>query len=139
LLLQMADWLAAHRRFITHLLMDAADGEPAAARFVGSLAGRHPLLVLRVIAEAQAARALPTAPPINVLLYLMGATALPVLLAERLGESKLVAADLSRTLRGYAQERAHRVQRLDWALAGLAQETRDDIVTTRTNRGRRAR
>jgi AcrR family transcriptional regulator len=122
LLVQLADWLATHRRFVTHVLMDAAAGEPAAARFVRTLAGRHPALILRVIGEAQAARALPRAEPINVLMYLMGSLALPLLLAERLSETQLTPAALTRALARYAQERAFRLQRLDWALAGLSME-----------------
>jgi TetR/AcrR family transcriptional repressor of nem operon len=125
LVLQMADWAAENRRFITHVLMDAAGGEPAAVKFVGSLAGRHPVLILRVIGEAQAARALPRCEPINVLLFLMGAIALPMLLVERMSEARLAPAELTRALSRYAHEREFREQRLDWALAGLERENRN--------------
>jgi len=125
LVLQMADWAADNRRFITHVLMDAAGGEPAAVRFVGSLAGRHPVLILRVIGEAQAARVLPAGEPVNVLLFLMGAIALPILLVERMSEARLGPADLTRALSRYAHEREFREQRLDWALAGLARENKN--------------
>jgi AcrR family transcriptional regulator len=126
LLAQLADWMAQHRRFITHILIDAAAGERAAVRFVRSLAGRHPALILRVIAEGQAARALPPTEPLNILMFLMGALALPVLLAERLAETRLAAPELTRALARYARERPYRMQRLDWALAGLAEEVRHD-------------
>lgn len=131
LVLQMADWAAENRRFITHVLVDAARGEPAAVQFVRSLAGRHPMLILRVIGEAQAARALPPGEPINVLLFLMGAIALPMLLAERLAEARLGPAELARTLSRYAHEREFREQRLDWALAGLTKESRNAKRTSR--------
>jgi AcrR family transcriptional regulator len=123
LVLQMADWAAANLRLITHVLIDAAGGEPAAMRFVRSLAGRHPALMLRVIVEAQAARALPPGEPINMLLFLMGAIALPMLLVERMTEARLAPAELSRALLRLAHEREFREQRLDWALAGLAKES----------------
>jgi hypothetical protein len=105
--------------------MDAAGGEPAAVKFVGSLAGRHPVLILRVIGEAQAVRALPRGEPVNVLLFLMGAIALPILLVERMSEARLAPAQLRRALSRYAHEREFREQRLDWALAGLARENRN--------------
>lgn len=125
LVLQMADWAADNRRFITHVLMDAAGGEPAAVKFVGSLAGRHPALILRVVGEAQAVRALPPCEPVNVLLFLMGAIALPILLVERMGEARLAPAGLAESLARYAHEREFREQRLDWALAGLATENKN--------------
>jgi len=132
LVLQMADWAADNRRFITHVLMDAAGGEPAAVRFVGSLAGRHPVLILRVIGEAQAARVLPAGEPVNVLLFLMGAIALPMLLVERMSEARIAPADLTKALSRYAHEREFREQRLDWALAGLARENKNAKRTSAT-------
>jgi AcrR family transcriptional regulator len=131
LLVQLADWLETHGRFVTHVLMDAAAGEAAAARFVRTLAGRHPALILRVIGEAQATGSLPRTPPINVLLYLMGALALPLLLAERLSETRLTAPTLTRELARFAQQRPHRLQRLDWALAGLASEAQHETARHR--------
>ncbi len=131
LVLQLGDWAAANSRFITHVLMDAASGEAAAQQFVRSLANRHPALILRVVAEAQRARELPRGEPLNVLLFLMGAVALPILLTDRLAEARLAPAELTRTLVRFAREREHRVQRLDWALRGLIRESRDEKAHTR--------
>lgn len=131
LILQLADWAAANSRFITHVLMDAAAGEPAAQQFVRSLAGRHPALILRALAEAQRAGELPRGEPLNMMLFLMGAIALPILLTERLAEARLAPAELTRALSKFAREREHRVQRLDWALAGLTREVRDGSHATR--------
>jgi AcrR family transcriptional regulator len=131
LVLQLGDWAAANSRFITHVLMDAASGEVAAQRFVRSLADRHPALILRVVAEAQRARELPRGEPLNVMLFLMGAIALPILLTDRLAEAKLAPAELTRTLVRFARERAHRVQRLDWALGGLIRENLDEPIQAR--------
>lgn len=128
LLLQLGDWAATNSRFITHVLMDAASGEAAAQQFVRSLADRHPALILRVVAEAQRARELPRGEPLNVVLFLMGAIALPILLADRLAEARLAPAELTRQLVEFARERKHRVQRLDWALGGLTREARHGQV-----------
>jgi AcrR family transcriptional regulator len=124
LLLQLGDWAAANSRFITHVLIDAAAGEAAAQRFVRTLADRHPALILQVVAEAQRARELPRGEPLNVMLFLMGAIALPILLIDRLAEARLAPAALTRALVGLSRERLHREQRLDWALAGLLQDAR---------------
>jgi AcrR family transcriptional regulator len=131
LVLQLADWAAANSHFITHVLMDAAAGEPAAQQFVRSLAGRHPSLILRVLAEAQRVGELPRGEPLNMLLFLMGAIALPILMTERLVEARLAPTELARALTSFAREREHRVQRLDWALAGLTREVRHGKKPTR--------
>ena len=130
-LLQLGDWAATNSRFITHVLMDAASGEAAAQQFVRSLADRHPALILRVVAEAQRARELPRGEPLNVVLFLMGAIALPILLADRLAQARLAPAGLTRLLVEFARERKHRVQRLDWALGGLTREARHGQVQAR--------
>lgn len=122
LLLQLGDWAAKNSRFITHVLMDAAAGEAAAQHFVATLADRHPALILRVVKEAQRSGALPRAEPLNVLLFLMGAIALPILLTDRLAELHLAPAQLTRALTQFSRDRRHREQRLDWALAGLRRE-----------------
>jgi len=124
LLLQLGDWAASNSRFITHVLVDAAAGEAAAQHFVATLADRHPALILRVIREAQRSGALPRAEPLNVMLFLMGAIALPMLLTDRLAEVRLAPARLTSTLVATSRGRKHREQRLDWALAGLLQEAR---------------
>jgi len=125
LLLQLGDWASTNSRFITHVLIDAAAGEAAAQRFVRTLADRHPALILRVVAEAQRAGALARGEPLNIVLFLMGAIALPILLADRLAEARLASAQLTRALGTFARERRHREQRLDWALAGLLRKAGD--------------
>ena len=65
LVLQLAGWAAANSRFITTLVLDAAAGEAAAQRFLRSLAGRHPPLILRVLREGQKAGELRAADPLH--------------------------------------------------------------------------
>lgn len=120
LLLQVSDWGARNSRFIAHLLADADAGETAAREFVRTLGGRHPALILQVIREAQRARELPRGNPLNLMLYLGGAVALPMLLAARLDSTRAVPPAFMQTLGELARQRRYRAQRLDWALRGLA-------------------
>lgn len=120
LLLQVSDWGARNSRFIAHLLADADAGEAAARGFVRTLGGRHPALILQVIRDAQRAHELPRGNPLNLMLYLGGAVALPMLLAARLDSTQAVPAAFMQTIGNLARERRYRAQRLDWALRGLA-------------------
>lgn len=119
LLLQLAGWAAANSRFITTLVLDAAGGEAAAQRFLRSLAGRHPPLILRVLKEGQQAGVLRPADPLHQLLFLMSALALPILLADRVAGSGLAPRSIAAPIRRLATDHAAIEQRLDWALAGL--------------------
>jgi TetR/AcrR family transcriptional repressor of nem operon len=125
LVLQLAGWAAANSRFITTLVLDAAAGEAAAQRFLRSLAGRHPPLILRVLREGQQAGELRAADPLHQLLFLMSALALPILLTDRIAASGLAPRVLAATMRRFARDRASIEERLDWALAGLSREARD--------------
>ncbi|HET9023784.1 MAG TPA: TetR/AcrR family transcriptional regulator [Burkholderiaceae bacterium] len=125
LVLQLATWAAANSRFITTLVLDAAAKEPAAQRFLRSLAGRHPPLILRVLREGQQAGELRTADPLHQLLFLMSAMALPILLTDRMADSGLAPRVLAATLRRFARDRHSIEQRLDWVLAGLSMEAAD--------------
>lgn len=125
LLLQLASWASANSRFIATLVLDAAAGEKAAQQFLRSLAGRHPPLILHVLREGQKAGVLRPADPLHQLLFLVSSLALPILLADRVAVSGLAPPPSRTALRRYARDRASIEQRLDWALAGLAQEAAD--------------
>lgn len=123
LLTQLLDFLLANAGFIGHLLMDAAAGEPLARRFVTSLAGRHPQLVLRVIAEAQRAGALPAREsPLHLMMFLMGALGAPVLVLGAAARSGLLPAPLAAQMLPLAGDAKAVRRRIDWALRGLAKE-----------------
>jgi len=122
LLLQVSDWGARNARFIAHLLADAEAGETAARAFVRTLGGRHPALILQVIRDAQRARELPRGNPLNLMLYLGGTVALPMLLAARLDSTRAVPPEFMQKLDELARERRYRALRLDWALRGLSAE-----------------
>lgn len=126
LLLQLTGWASANSRFITTLVLDAAAGERAAQRFLRSLAGRHPALILRVLQEGQRSGALRPAEPLHQMLFLMSALALPILLADRVHASGFAPRALAEPLRRLAGERESIEQRLEWALAGLSTEAAHD-------------
>ena len=123
LLAQLLDFLLAHAGFIGHLLLDAAAGEPLARRFVASLAGRHPQLVLRVIGEAQRDGALPAREsPLHLLMFLMGAIGAPVLVLGAAARSGLMPDALATRMLPLASDTKTVQRRIDWALRGLSQE-----------------
>lgn len=125
LVLQLANWAVRNGRFMTHVVMDAAAGEIAAQKFLRSLAGRHPALILRVIIDGQRAGALRREEPMHMMLFLMSSVALPILLADRMRQSKLAQPAIARALKQFASEPQHIERRLDWALRGLAIEVRN--------------
>jgi AcrR family transcriptional regulator len=123
LLAQLLDFLLAHAGFIGHVLLDAAAGEPLARRFVASLAGRHPQLVLRVIGEAQRDGALPAREsPLHLLMFLMGAIGAPVLVLGAAARSGLMPTALADRMVPLACDAQTVQRRIDWALRGLSQE-----------------
>lgn len=122
LVLQLAQWAVRNGRLMTHVVMDAAAGEAAAQRFLRSLAGRHPALILRVIVEGQRAGAFRREEPMHMMLFLMSSVALPILLAGRMTQSKLAPPMIARAIKRFATEPRHIQRRLDWALRGLSIE-----------------
>ncbi len=119
-ILQLVDFGAEHDAFMGRLLMAAAAGERAARDFARSLAGRHPRLLLRLVEEAQRAGSLVEEHPLQVLCFLMASVGLPRLLASAWHGPPLFDRTLSATLSQIARDRSRIVQRLDWAIRGLA-------------------
>ena len=118
--LALLQFLAEHRGFVTHVLLDAAAGEAPARRFVQALPGRHPALLLRLIAEAQAGGEIhPTEAPPHVMLFILGALALPVMAFTAASGAQLLPEGFVRQVQPYAFEPEHLARRLEWVLAGL--------------------
>jgi AcrR family transcriptional regulator len=120
LLLQFVDFALASRVFVGQVLMDAAAGEKPARAFMQSLSRRHPALLLGAIGEAQSAGALRREDPVNVLLFLLGGLALPMLFVTGLARAGILPRELGPRLQDKALDRAALTARLDWALRGLA-------------------
>src|ERR1700690_1666620 len=79
-ILRLVDFGIEHHVFFGRVLAAAAAREPAACAFLGSLAGRHPRLLLRFIGAAQSEGQISAAPPLQVLCFLMAAVGLPLAL-----------------------------------------------------------
>lgn len=71
-----------NRRLLLALLRDIALGEPATVEFVRANLHRHVELILRLTAEAQAARQIGPVSPLNALTMFLAAANLPSLMAE---------------------------------------------------------
>ncbi len=117
-LLQFVGWVVEQRAFIAHLMLDAGAGEVAAQRFLKGMDQRHPALLLQLVVQAQQAGRLRQAEPPQLLMFLMGSLAAPVMLLHLAGP--LMAPSLAQMLVPFAHDIARIEQRLDWALQALA-------------------
>ena len=118
-ILQLVDFGAEQDAFMGRVLMAAAGGEKAAREFARSLAGRHPRLLVSLIAQAQADGALVDEHPLQVLCFLMASVGLPRLLSSAWQGPPLFGKTVSAALSQIARDRDRIVQRLDWAIRGL--------------------
>ncbi len=123
--LDFVAWVAAQREVLPHLVRDAGAGEPGAVAFVRTLDQRHPALLLRLVAQCQAAGRIEAGAPLHALMFMMTTLAVPVLAFHMLGQHALAPSALVKQLSGLALDPALIRQRLDWALRGLAPVDRD--------------
>jgi len=102
-----------------HVLMDAAVGEPAARRFLNTLFERHPVLIAKLIIEAQSDGDLAEGDPNHIMMYMMASLGLPILLMHgwkgRGNPKNQIICALSR----YAVDQTGIAQRMDWIFKGL--------------------
>lgn len=120
LVLGIGDWMIQERRFVGHLVMDAASGETAARRFLRDSAKLPPALVQQAIEQAQAAGQICAADSRQILLLIFGCIGLPILLFESLAGAKILPRDYAAPFETFTFERPYVEQRLDWVLRGLA-------------------
>jgi AcrR family transcriptional regulator len=118
-LLQLAAFMAENRRFLRNIMIDAAGEEQAAIRFIQSLLGRHPLLLFRLIREAQQAGELRAGDPVKTGIVLFGATLFPSLWGGVLLPDRMVPGEMQPLLREFAFAPAEIGQRFEWVLQGL--------------------
>lgn len=116
---ELAEFLGANRDFVRHVIMDAADGEDAAARFVKSLFGRHPQLLFRLIREAQAAGELREGDPMKLGVTVIGAALFPVVMAGVLMPKGFLPKPVQAQLQQLVLEPEEIERRLEWLLDGL--------------------
>jgi AcrR family transcriptional regulator len=119
-ILQLIEFGTEQEQFVSKVIFAAAGGDEPAREFLGSIAGRHPRLVINLIRAAQADGALVRDHPIQILMFIFSTVGLPRLLASALQGQPLFGKRLSAALIRMARDRERTVQRLDWALHGLA-------------------
>jgi TetR/AcrR family transcriptional repressor of nem operon len=119
-ILQLIEFGAEQELFVSRVIVAAAAGDAPARAFLGSIAGRHPRLIVRLIRAAQADGTLVRDHPIQVLLFIFSSVGLPRLLATAWQGQPLFGRHLSSALIRMARDRERTVQRLDWALQGLS-------------------
>ena len=118
-ILQLVDFVIEHDVFTGRIFAAALTGDVHARRFLGSMAGRHPRLLLQLIVDAQREGELVDEDPLQVACFLMSSVALPRLLASGWQGPPLFGKTLAAALSRVAQDRDRIVQRLNWALSGL--------------------
>ncbi|AKJ29738.1 TetR/AcrR family transcriptional regulator [Caldimonas brevitalea] len=119
-LLQLLRWIVEHRAFLAQLVLDAGAGEAGARSFLESLDRRHPVLLLRLITQAQQAGRLQAGDPVHQMLFLMSSCAAPVLLFHLIGRHGIGPPTLAAALTPLTIDPAQIETRLGWALTGLA-------------------
>ncbi|MFA6262775.1 MAG: TetR/AcrR family transcriptional regulator [Bacteroidia bacterium] len=119
-LLRLVLWVAEHRGFLGHLLLDAGSGDGAALRFVRSMDQRHPALLLQLIGQAQQAGQLQRGDAMHQMLFLLASAAAPLLMLQLLAERGIAPPPLAAALTAVAADPAQIETRLGWALRGLA-------------------
>lgn len=120
LVMQIVRWGTANAAFIAQLIQDAAHGERVARRFLKAMPARHPARVLAAIERAQAAGALRREDPMHVLLFLIGALALPVMLFAGFDLQRVLPREFVARIAALAVDQREIERRLDWVLRGLA-------------------
>ena len=118
--LQLIDFGVEQDIFLGRLLMAATAGEVPARRFLGSIAARHPRLLIKLIRAAQADGTLVREHPLQILMFIAASVGLPRLLATAWQGPPLFGKAFSASLSRVARDRDRIVQRLDWALQGLS-------------------
>ena len=123
-ILQLIEFAIEQDVFLARLLVAATAGDLAARGFLASIAGRHPRLLIRLIRAAQANGTLVREHPIQVLMFILSSVGLPRLLSSAWQGPPLFGKTFSAALGRMARDRERIVQRLDWALGGLARGTK---------------
>jgi AcrR family transcriptional regulator len=118
-LLAVGGFLRRHSPEVGRIWADAGQGEPVAVQFVRSNAPRHLTLVTGLLADAELAGELAPMPALQRLVFLLGAVAAPLLVAERLQGISLGDALPVDRVASEVQSDAAIAARIDMALGAL--------------------
>src|SRR5260221_8785671 len=119
-ILQLVDFSVENDVFMGRILMAAADNDKPACEFMKSLAGRHPRIMLQLVAAAQADGALVDDDPMQVLCFLLASVALPRLVVAAWQGPSLFGKQLSTALSPTRPDRDRTGPRPDWAIGGVS-------------------
>lgn len=119
---QLIGIISDNAEFISHLLADALAGEQPAIRFLQALPDRHPKILLELVKQAQQEGILISAPPLELLVFIVAATGLPMLIGRGVVDDlDWLPEDASRFKQLICDpETAQRS--LQWALTGISSQ-----------------
>lgn len=117
MLLSLAQFVREQRALVARLLMDAAAGEPVVQAFLRDNAPRHLGLLMQLLTEAGAHR--PVGSPLQTLVFVMGAVAMPVLMVSGASHLQVLPAPLAERFASDVLSDAALAQRIDLALGAL--------------------
>lgn len=118
-LLTLAGFVRKHHALVGRLAIDAASGEAVVHDFVRANAPRHLGLLMQLMAEAESAGALRTAPPLQRFVFLMGAVLSPMLVAPAIAALGVAPAVVGAAVQQQVLSDAAILQRVRLALGAL--------------------
>jgi AcrR family transcriptional regulator len=119
-LLFLACFVRDHAAVLGRVFADASSGDPVAAEFVRANAPRHIRLLLQLMHEAEHRGELAPLPALQRFVFVMGAVALPLVIAPRIARMRVAPALVARQLKSQVTSDEAIAQRVDLALAALA-------------------
>ena len=121
-LLTLARFARDHRRVLARIWMDVLAGEAVALDFVRDNAPRHLGLLVGLVAQARAEGALRELPPVQRLVFLLGALVLPMVFAAGLIDAGVAPVRVRKAFDDQVMSDAAIAQRVALALAALRAE-----------------
>jgi AcrR family transcriptional regulator len=118
-LLSIGGFLRTHGPEVGRIWTDAGQGEPVAVEFVRNNAPRHLRLLTTLLEEADRAGELMPLPALQRMVFLIGAVAAPVLVAERLQSMAVGSALPTERVESDVLSDAAIAARADMAIAAL--------------------
>jgi AcrR family transcriptional regulator len=116
-----------HRRLLLRILMDALEGEAAAAEFLRGNLPRHVGLIAQRIAQAQESGEIEPVPVPQLMAFIAGSVSLPILLGGAAQQHAMVAQMTTLPLQSILSEAAME-QRIEFALRGIATQASNRSV-----------
>ena len=115
-----------HRRLLVRILADAMSGEPLSLQFLGANLPRHVGVVGKLVRQAQRQGALVNTPAPQLVAFLAGAVAAPILFGGALQNQLPVGAATTLVERHVLSDRAV-ARRIDQALRGVEVERQSNV------------